>query len=255
MAIETALARASLTRVERRNPYNLYHKMAPADLARLTPSFDWRRYLTDTGLGDVATLNVAEPKFLGEVETELKSVPLGQWKTYLRWHLVNARAPNLSREFVEEDFAFNRKTLRGVAELAPRWKRCVRWVDRDLGEALGQEFVRRTFTAETKQKTVEMTQRIETAMEREIQGTRLDDRRHQGAGAREAPCHREQGWLSGQVARLLLSFDQAGRLLRQRHARDGLRVPPGSAEDRQTRRSRRVGHDARRPSTRNTTRS
>ena len=170
MAIETALARASLTRVERRNPYNLYHKMAPTELAKLTPSFDWRRYLTDTGLGDVATLNVAEPKFLGEVETELKSVPLGQWKTYLRWHLVSASAPYLSRDFVEEDFAFNRKTLRGVAELAPRWKRCVRWVDRDLGEALGQEFVRRTFTAETKQKTVEMTQRIEKAMEQEIQG-------------------------------------------------------------------------------------
>ena len=169
MSIETALARSSLTRVERRNPYNLFHKMTPAELARLTPSFDWNRYLAGTGLGDLATVNASEPKFLREIETELKSVPLTQWKTYLRWHMVNARAPHLSRAFVDEDFAFNRKTLRGVAELAPRWKRCVRWVDRDLGEALGQEFVRRTFSAETKRKTVEMTQRIEKAMEREIQ--------------------------------------------------------------------------------------
>src|SRR5262249_10359415 len=155
MAIETALARSSLTRVEQRNPYNLYHKMAPPELAKLTPSFDWHRYLSDNGLGDLATLNVTEPKFLKEVETELKSLPLAQWKTYLRWHLVNSRAPYLSRDFVAEDFAFDRKILHGVAELAPRWKRCVRWVDRDLGEALGKEFVRRPFTAETKQKTVE----------------------------------------------------------------------------------------------------
>jgi putative endopeptidase len=168
MAIETALARSSLTRVERRNPYNLYHRMSPADLARLTPSFDWSRYLEAVGLSAIAALNVDEPNFFKAVEAELRSVPLSRWKTYLRWHAIHARAPYLSRAFVAEDFDFYRKTLRGVAELPPRWKRCVRLVDRDLGEALGQEFVRRTFTAETKQKTVEMTRRVEKAMEGEI---------------------------------------------------------------------------------------
>jgi putative endopeptidase len=168
MTIETELAKASLTRVERRNPYNLYHKMSPADLAKLAPSFNWARYFADSGLGAVASFNVTEPAFFKAVEKELAAVPLAEWKTYLRWHAVAVRAPYLSRPFVAEDFDFNRKTLRGVAEMPPRWKTCVRYVDRDLGEALGQEFVRRTFTAETKQRTVEMTQRIEHAMEGEI---------------------------------------------------------------------------------------
>src|SRR5215831_105612 len=168
MDIETALARASLTRVERRNPYNLYHKMALADLAKLAPSLNWRKYFQDCGLSNVATVNVFEPAFFQAVDTELKTVPLAKWKTYLRWHAVATRAPYLSRAFVDEDFDFNRKTLRGVPELPPRWKRCVRYIDRDLGEALGEEFVRRAFTAETKQRTLELTKQVEHAMEGEI---------------------------------------------------------------------------------------
>jgi endothelin-converting enzyme/putative endopeptidase len=169
MRIETALARASLTRVEKRDPYNLYHKMTPAQLAALTPSFDWKRYLSDNGLAEVATLNVTEPEFFKAVDREIRAIPLGPWKAYLRWHAVHSRAAYLSSRFVKEDFDFFRKTLRGVAELPPRWKRCVSYVDRDLGEALGQEFVRRTFSADTKEKTVEMTRRIEKAMEGEIE--------------------------------------------------------------------------------------
>src|SRR4029079_13842187 len=109
-------------------------------------------------------------KFFKAVETELQTVPLSQWKTYLRWHAVHARAPYLSSKFVTEDFNFYRKTLRGVTEMPPRWKTRIRYVDRDLGEDIGQEFVRRTFTPETKAKTVDMTQRIEKAMENEIKG-------------------------------------------------------------------------------------
>jgi putative endopeptidase len=168
MRIETALAKASLTRVERRDPYKLYHKMTPADLEALSPSFNWTRYLADNGLHGITTVNVTQPAFFKAVESEIKSVPLGQWKTYLRWHAVHARAPYLSKKFVAEDFDFYRRTLRGVTEMAPRWKQCVRYVDRDLGEALGQEFVRRTFSADTKQRTVDMTRRIEKAMENEI---------------------------------------------------------------------------------------
>jgi endothelin-converting enzyme/putative endopeptidase len=169
MRIETALAKASLTRVERREPHNLYHKMTVAELSKLTPSFDWKAYLADSGIvGITHTVNVTEPKFFKAVETEIKSVPLSDWKAYLRWNAVHSRAAYLSTPFVQENFDFYSKTLRGVKEIAPRWKRCVRYVDRDLGEALGQEFVRRTFTADTKQKTVDMTRRIETAMENEI---------------------------------------------------------------------------------------
>jgi putative endopeptidase len=170
MRIETDLAKAALTRVEKRDPYNLYHKMSVEDLSKLAPSFDWKRYLVDSGVITIQTVNVTEPKFFKAVEKEINEVPLADWKAYLRWHAVHARAPYLSKSFVTEDFNFYRKTLRGVTEQPPRWKQCVRYVDRDLGEALGQEFVRRTFTADTKQRTVDMTQHIEKAMENEING-------------------------------------------------------------------------------------
>jgi endothelin-converting enzyme/putative endopeptidase len=168
MAMETALAKASLTRVERRDPYKIYHKMNVAELQKITPSFDWSAYFSKRGLPNVQTVNVTQPKFYEEVEKQIASVPLSQWKAYLRWHAVHDLAPYLSSNFVKEDFDFYRRTLRGVSAMPPRWKQCVRLVDRDLGESLGQEFVRRTFTPETKQKTVEMTQLIEKAMENEI---------------------------------------------------------------------------------------
>jgi len=168
MKIETDLAKASLTRVERRDPYNIYHKMKVAEFQKLTPSFDWSRYFAEAGLPGVKTLNVTQPKFFEAVDQELKSVPLADWKAYLRWHAVHSEAPYLSKAFVTENFDFYSKTLRGVQQQPPRWKQCVRYVDRDLGEALGQEFVRRNFAAETKAKTVDMTRRVEKAMEEEI---------------------------------------------------------------------------------------
>ena len=170
MRMETALAKATLSRVDKRDPYKLYHKMTPAELQKLTPSFDWTTYLERTGLGGVKTLNVTEPAFFGEVETQLQSESLDNWKVYFRWHIVNGAAQFLSKPFVDEDFAFNLKYLRGVAEQRPRWKRCVGDVDSLLGEALGQEFVRRTFTEKSKQDTVRMTALIEKAMAQEING-------------------------------------------------------------------------------------
>jgi endothelin-converting enzyme/putative endopeptidase len=169
LTIETALAEASLTRVEKRDPHNLDHKMTLAELAKIAPSFDWPRYFSILGLPKAGSLNVAQPKFFAAIETEIKNVPLADWKAYLRWHAVHAHAQYLSSKFVAEDFNFYRKTLRGVTEMPPRWKTCVRLVDHDLADALGQEFVRRTFTAATRQKTIEMTVRIEKAMSQEIQ--------------------------------------------------------------------------------------
>jgi len=170
MRMETALAKASLSRVDKRDPYKLYHKVTPEQLAELTPSFDWKGYLGSVGLSGVKTVNVTEPEFFKAVETELKSEPLANWKVYFRWHVVAGTAPYLSKAFVDEDFAFNRKYLRGIAEQKPRWKRCVGDVDRLLGEALGQEFVARTFAPKTKQDTVRMTELIEKAMAGEING-------------------------------------------------------------------------------------
>src|SRR5581483_5967314 len=110
-----------------------------------------------------------QPEFLKALDQELTALSLDDIKTYLRWHLVHGEAPFLSDPFVNENFAFYGKALRGTPQLRPRWKRCVSLVDSDLGEALGKEFVDRAFSPELKQKTVTMTKQIEDAMGEDIQ--------------------------------------------------------------------------------------
>jgi endothelin-converting enzyme/putative endopeptidase len=166
--METELAKASLTRVEQRDPYKLFHKVDFKGLQELTPDFNWAVYIKGVGLPTQNTFNVTQPAFYKELNTELQTANLDDIKTYLRWHTVHAAAPYLSSAFVNENFNFFSKTLRGVPQLPPRWKRCVSLVDRQLGEALGQEFVRRAFSADLKQRTVTMTKQIEQAMHDDI---------------------------------------------------------------------------------------
>ena len=168
MKIETALAKSSLTRVEQRDPHNLFHKMDRKQLQALTPNFDWNTYLKTTGVDKVSTFNVTEPKFYQELDRQIQSNSLEDLKTYLRWHVASANAPYLSSKFVQQNFDFYSHTLLGVEQIAPRWKRCVRLTDRQLGEALGQEFVNRAFSQETKESTLKMTRLIEQAMEEDI---------------------------------------------------------------------------------------
>jgi putative endopeptidase len=166
--IETGLAKGSLALVERREPSALYHKLTLRDLAALNPSFSWDRYFSRIGLPDLKSLNVAVPAFFKAMERILRAESLQNWRTYLRWHLVQNRSAHLSSAFVSESFDFYGKTLTVAAQLEPRWKRCVRHVDRDLGEALGQAYVARTFGPEAKERTVKMVHEIEAAMERDI---------------------------------------------------------------------------------------
>ena len=168
MEIETALAKASLTRVEKRDPYKLFHKYTRAQTASLAPSVGWDEFLRIMGKPEVKEINVTEPAFYKEVEALLRTRSIADWKTYLRWHLAHAQAPYLSRTFVEENFEFYSRYLRGVKEMQPRWKRCVQYVDRDLGEALGQVFAQRTFTPETRARALAMTKQIEQAMESDL---------------------------------------------------------------------------------------
>jgi endothelin-converting enzyme/putative endopeptidase len=154
--------------VDRRDPYKLYHKMTRAQLQAITPSFAWDDYLAAIGQPGLRDLNVAEPEFYKQVSVQLAQRDLADVRTYLRWHLVRERAPYLSSALAQESFAFNRAYLRGVREMPPRWKRCVQYVDRDLGEALGRVFVEKTFGPEVKQSTLEMVREIEKAMETRI---------------------------------------------------------------------------------------
>lgn len=168
MAIETALAKATLTRVEKRDPYKLFHKMNARRLQALTPDFNWRAYFGAIGVKNLSTFNVTEPAFYKALNQQLKMLGLDDIKTYLRWQIARANAPYLSAAFVNENFAFFSQILRGVPEQKPRWKRCVALVDGQLGEALGQEFVSRAFSPELKAKTLRMTRQIEQAMADDI---------------------------------------------------------------------------------------
>ncbi len=169
MEIETALAKASLTRVEKRDPYKLFHKVDLKGLRAMAPELDWESYLKTAGLARLNTFNVTEPGFYKEVENQLQSNSLDDIKTYLRWHVASIAAPLLSSAFVNENFEFFSKTLRGVQQLKPRWKRCATLVDSQLGEALGQEFVRRAFSPALKGTTLRMTKQIEEAMAKDIE--------------------------------------------------------------------------------------
>jgi len=170
LAIEDTLARATLTRVEQRDPYNLYHRIDRAALVKMTPGFSWEAYLKPLGLETLQTFNVTEPKFFAELDRLLTARPIAEVRTYLRWHYARSASPFLSKAFVNESFDFFSKTLHGTPQLKPRWKRCVSYVDSQLGEALGQEFVRRTFAPQTKEKILRMTQQVEKAMEEDVKG-------------------------------------------------------------------------------------
>jgi len=169
LRIETALAKASLTRVQRRDPHNTYHRMTVEELSKIASSIDWPQYFVTQGAPGIARLNVSQPDFIKAVEAELTSEDLNALRGYLRFHLLAAAAPYLAHPYEQASFDFFSTTLRGVPVMPPRWRTCTRAVDRSLGEALGQEFVRRTFSADTKARTQLMTEQIETAMQHEIE--------------------------------------------------------------------------------------
>jgi len=168
LRIETALAKGSLTQVERRDPKMLNHKMTRLQLETLSPSFHWKQYFSLAGRPGLQSLNVTAPEFFKVMDSTLKTEDLANWKAYLRWHLVNANASYLSSAFVDADFDFFGKTLSGAQQLQPRWRRCVNYVDNDLGEALGQAYVQRAFPPEAKQRAQKLVKQIEDAMEQDI---------------------------------------------------------------------------------------
>jgi len=161
LATETRLARASLTRVEQRDPYKLKNRFTRAKLSAFNPHFEWNTYWVDVGVPEFTELNVSQPKFFAAINEALTTTSLANWKAYFRWHAVHAYAPYLSPPFEKSNFDFYSAYLRGLKAPPPRWKKCTRLVDRQLGEALGEVFVARTFPPATKQATLIMVQQLE----------------------------------------------------------------------------------------------
>jgi putative endopeptidase len=164
MEIETALAKASLDRVARRDPSAIHHKMTLAQLKALTPDFDFARYLETRKAASFDSLNIAVPDYFKSLNATLDSTSLDDLKSYLRWHYLTENAPLLSRPFVDEDFDFFSRTLSGTQQIQPRWKRCVQLTDSSLGEALGQKYVEKAFGQDGKEKTQQMVANIEKQM-------------------------------------------------------------------------------------------
>ena len=168
MRIETGLAKAATGIVERREPKNVHHKMTLAEFIKLTPTFDWTAYFVGVGAPAFTLLDVADLRFFKGLEASLKSVPLTQWKAYLRWTLIHSLILSAPKAFVDEDFVFFDKRLGGQTKLKARWKRCVDATDEQLGHALGEAYIAREFSPAAKQRVFAMTRQIEKAMEANI---------------------------------------------------------------------------------------
>jgi putative endopeptidase len=169
LEVETALAKASKKREDLRDPEANYHPMSLAQLDALTPHMSWKEYFADVGMPSLEKLDVGQVNFFEQMDQSIASVSLADWKTYLRWHLIHSVAGSLPKKFVDENFDFYQRQLTGSKELLPRWQRCVRATDRELGEALGQYYVQRYFPPEAKARAVEMVKNIMGALHDDLE--------------------------------------------------------------------------------------
>ena len=169
MGMETALARASMTLVDQRDPEKTYHLTKVADLKTMAPSIPWESFFDQLGMKGLAEVNVSQPDFLRAVDSLTANASTDSWKTYLRWQLLNGRAAVLSASLVKEDWEFRLHTLRGVSEMQPRWKRCLAQADTGLGEILGQAYVATNFSPEAKQRALTMVQNIQAEFRRRLE--------------------------------------------------------------------------------------
>ena len=169
VAVENELARISMTKTDQREPADVSHKTALADLQAQTPSFDWQAYLAAVGARKVGVVNVASQKFFKGLDAVIRRTPPAAWRSYLRWQLAHAKADALSSAFVDENFEFFGKELSGQKQIKPRWKRCVTLADGALGDALGREYVKAYFDGNTKTATLNMTRQIEDSMREDLQ--------------------------------------------------------------------------------------
>jgi predicted metalloendopeptidase len=164
LALETKLAQASRTRVQLRDPQKNYNKMSVRQLQDLTPDWNWNDYFKAINLLAPQNVNVHQPEFFKTADQVFKETPLDDFKAYLRWHLIDATASDLSKDFVDEDFNFKERILRGAQQIKPRWKRVVASADGAIGEALGKLYVAFNFPPEAKARALEMVDNLKEAL-------------------------------------------------------------------------------------------
>ena len=168
IGMETKFAEAFLDNVTLRDPAATDHNMTLAQLKELAPHFDWTAYFEHKQLPPDVDINVDQPRYMKEFDRLFAETPLPDWKVYLKWRVLNAMAGALSAPFVEEQFSFFGRYLRGASELKPRWKRCAESADQLLGDPLGKKYVDRYFPPEAKARMQELVRNLLLAMRDDI---------------------------------------------------------------------------------------
>ena len=170
VALETELARAQWTRVQNRDPVKTYNKVEIGSLHELLPNFDWKKYFATSGIGSrVDYVIVRQPGYITDIGKVINDTPLEVWKTYFKWRALNAFAPFLSARFVDEDFAFSQKTLTGVPENRPRWKRGIAEIEAGMPEQMGRLYVAKYFPAADKARMEQLVQNLILAYRQSIE--------------------------------------------------------------------------------------
>ena len=168
LEIETMLARSWVENAARINPNNVYHAYSLPEVQKLTPTFAWPQYFSTLGIAPPSHYVVSNPVFLQEVERLLQVISIHDWQLYLRSQLLAAAAPLLNKDFADEDFDFGGKVMQGVERPSPRSVRCRRAVDRDLPDALGQEFINAAFRPEDRRRVTTMANMLQSAMREDL---------------------------------------------------------------------------------------
>lgn len=164
MKIETSIAKASLSRVELRDPYLSYHKVSLQDLSTNSSAIQWNKYLSAIGLSDVTTLNLAHPKALASVSDILEKEELPVLVDYMQWALIHSASPFLSDKFVQTSFEFYGKEMSGQEKMQERWKRTLNVINSVLGEAVGKMYVEKYFPAEAKERMLQMVSNLQKSL-------------------------------------------------------------------------------------------
>jgi putative endopeptidase len=167
--IETALAKAQMDNIKRRDPKNVNNKMTLAQVREMAPAIQWDVYLKAVNAPASEHYLVSSPDFFRALDKMLAEHPLEHWKTYMRWQVIHQASPYMTKALEQENFDFFDHTLAGAEQQLPRWRRCTHYADRDLGEALGQAYVDRAFPPESKARTLAMVRAIEDAMHSDIE--------------------------------------------------------------------------------------
>lgn len=195
LKIETALATASSTRLELRDPIKNYNKMDLAGVKKIAPQFDWTLYFNNIGVTQTKELNVGQPKFFTAMAKLTSTVSIADWKTYLKWNLVRSSSSYLSSAFDKEHFAFFGTVLSGIKQMKPRWKRVVDETSGSLGEAVGQLYVEKYFPAKAKERMITLVSNLKVALNERIQNLKwMSDATKKEAEAKLAKINVKVGY-------------------------------------------------------------